>query len=246
MTRRARGRRVGTFRRHETACCPGGAARRRAAAEPVPRSRARARARSDQLWNRAQRRPTASRPRRRSESSRTSCCRRRSQPLSRRSRPLPASGADGTASRQVRRDGANIVVASRWSQQRDRRPDPHAVLRRILTSRPASAPTRRFAGRAADNIDHLRIGGGAIVEEDFTEVMVLDEIAHARRCPAEPRPAPQGRCADPTDPRHRAQTAAHGCWGGEPGGFRRTSVLMTPELGAAWVVLLRAIAGWGS
>jgi PAS domain S-box-containing protein len=78
---------------------------------------------------------------------------------------------------QLRRDGTEIVVASRWSQQRDERGEPIGVLvtNTDITARKRADEALRRSEQRYRTI--FESAGSAIVEEDFTEVMaVLDEI----------------------------------------------------------------------
>ena len=78
---------------------------------------------------------------------------------------------------QVRRDGTRIVVASRWSRQRDESGGPAATFETNtdITARKRADEALRRSEQRYRNI--FESAGVAIVEEDFTGVMaVLDEI----------------------------------------------------------------------
>ena len=149
---------------------------------------------------------------------------------------------------QVRRDGARIVVASRWSQQRDDRGQPAAILQTntdITARKHADEELRKSEHRYRNMFE---LAGDAIVEEDFSGVMAVSRRDRARRDrrPALPRGAPRGRRADlRSHPGHRRQPGGSEAVrrrGARRSSSRDVSGVTTPEPGRHGSVQLRAIA----
>ncbi len=147
---------------------------------------------------------------------------------------------------QVRRDGAPIVVASRWSQQRDERGRPAAVLETntdITARKRADEALRRSEQRYRNIYESV---GVAIIEHDFTGVMaVLEDIrARASDVPRylDEHPEVVSQMLGllrVTDVNH----AAARLLGFEsPEDILNAAFRPTPEVAAAWPLQLRAIA----
>ncbi len=150
---------------------------------------------------------------------------------------------------QVRRDGARIVVASRWSRQRDERGRPAAVLETNtdITARKRADESLRRSEQRYRNI--FESAGVAIVEHDFTGVMaVLDEIKAResdvpRYLDEHPEVASQTLALVRVTGANPAAARLFGA--GSPEEFLKAAavpVRPTPEIEAAWNLQLRAIA----
>jgi PAS domain S-box-containing protein len=150
---------------------------------------------------------------------------------------------------QVRRDGTRIVVASRWSRQRGESGAPAATLHTntdITARKRADEALARSEQRYRNIFESV---GVAIVEHDFTGVMaVLDEIRAReadvpRYLDEHPEIASQTLgLIRITDVNH---AAAKLLGAGSPEEFVKAAavpVQPTPEIEAAWPLLLRAIA----
>jgi PAS domain S-box-containing protein len=148
----------------------------------------------------------------------------------------------------VRRDGASIFVASRWSLQRDRRGVPIAILEtnRDITDRKRADEEIRKSERRYRNI--FEQAGVAILEEDFSRVMAFIDDLKAQgvtdftRYVAENPEAVRRSLAlvNVTD----ANDAAARLFGAESreAFLRDVYRVATREVEEAWVVQLPAVA----